>query len=100
MSDLSKQVYDYVAKVPKGNVTTYGAIARSIGTSARVVGNILHKNINPATIPCHRVVRSDGSIATGYAFGGPDVQKAQLQSEAVIFTNNRVDLDQSLWQPQ
>ncbi len=100
MSNITEQVYEIVKRMPRSKVTTYGAIARAIGTSPRVVGNALHRNIDPATIPCHRVVRSDGSIASGYAFGGPDIQRAQLEAEGVHFNGLRVDFARSLWQPE
>ena len=100
MSSIGERVYALVKRIPRGKITTYATIARDIETSPRVVGNVLHRNADPATIPCHRVVRSDGSIASGYAFGGPDVQRAQLEAEGVRFKGNTVDLSVSLWQPE
>ncbi len=63
-------VYDIVAQIPEGKVTTYGDIARALGhpRASRVVGRILNKNPKPIATPCHRVIRSDGNIG-GYAFG-------------------------------
>jgi len=59
----SKQVYELTKKIPKGRVTTYGEIARALGNLgySRAVGNALKKNDNKA-VPCHRVVRSDGTV--------------------------------------
>ena len=71
MSNAEK-VYHAVKCIPKGKVSTYGRIAESIGVpkAARMVGQMLHKNPDPQTISCHRVVFSDGSLSENFAFGG------------------------------
>lgn len=86
------QVYDLVAKVPKGKVTTYGSLAKTVGVDPRVIGFALHANSDPKNVPCHRVINSKGEISSGYAFGGPDVQKEMLEIEGVKFENGKVDL--------
>jgi methylated-DNA-protein-cysteine methyltransferase-like protein len=79
------RVWQATQTIPKGHVATYGQIARMIGThDARRVGYALHANCNPK-VPCHRVVFADGSLAPGYAFGGPDEQRKKLESEGVEF---------------
>lgn len=87
------RVWQKTREIPKGKVSTYGQIARMIETrDARRVGQALHANRDPKT-PCHRVVFADGSLAPGYAFGGPDEQRKRLGSEAVKFTKSgKVDL--------
>ncbi|MBI2097317.1 MAG: methylated-DNA--[protein]-cysteine S-methyltransferase [Candidatus Vogelbacteria bacterium] len=85
-------VFEVVRLVPRGQVTTYGAIAKLTGLGPRIVGQILHRNQRPRKIPCHRVVRSDGSLAAGYAFGGPTAQKKKLLAEGIIFKNGCVQL--------
>lgn len=90
-------VYTFVAKIPKGKVTTYGQIARLADTGPRVVGKYLHQNEDPKNVPCHRVVHSDGTLAPSYAFGGSDKQLHLLKQEGVNFKNSRVDLKSSLW---
>lgn len=69
MSSFSEKVYSVVAKIPKGQVLTYKQVAKKAGSplAFRAVGNILNKNFN-SSIPCHRVVRSDGKIG-GYNRG-------------------------------
>lgn len=54
----TKRIYEAVKKIPKGKVATYGQVAKMAGNPrmARAVGNALHKNPDPSTIPCHRVV--------------------------------------------
>ena len=64
---LFEQVYKIVRQIPKGKVTTYGVIARKLGTrDSRKVGYALHANPDPET-PCHRVVNKDGKLADSYA---------------------------------
>lgn len=89
-----QHVWLAVAKIPSGQVATYGDIARLIGTrDARRVGHALHANRNSA-VPCHRVVFSDGSLAAGYAFGGEGKQRRKLEAEGVKFTDEgKVDLE-------
>lgn len=92
-------VYELVRQIPYGKVLTYKAIADILGIKdIRLVGFALHRNKYPDIIPCHRVVRNDGSVAKGYVFGGTKKQLEKLHEEGVIFNkNNRVDLVKSLW---
>jgi methylated-DNA-protein-cysteine methyltransferase-like protein len=87
-SNFFNRVYEIVRKIPKGKVMTYGEIANILGTKdARRVGHALHANSDPKT-PCHRVVNKDGRLAPGYAFGGPNEQRAKLLAEGVDFKDN------------
>ena len=87
------KVYEVVGKIPKGKVTTYGTISKIIGVDPRVVGYALHANRDPKNVPCHRVINSKGKISSGYAFGGPDIQKKMLIKERIKFDKeNCVDL--------
>lgn len=90
-------VYQLLLKIPKGKVTTYGAIGKQLGLNPRHVGQILHKNEGAPKIPCHRVIKSDGTIAAGYAFGGPDMQRKMLEKEGVVFIKNRVEKNQFIF---
>ena len=67
---FTERVYDVVAGIPRGKTMTYGEVARRAGSphAARAVGNIMHNNPDTKRVPCHRVVRSDGTIG-GYARG-------------------------------
>ena len=69
MKSFTQKVYDVVSKIPKGSTLTYKEVAKRAGSSdaSRAVGNILNKNYD-STIPCHRVVRSDGKTG-GYNRG-------------------------------
>ena len=95
-----RRVYDMVRQVPCGMVATYGQIAKLVGEPrrARYVGYALHVNPEPGDIPCHRIVFADGRLAEGFAFGGPEVQRALLEDEGVAFlANGHVDLQASRW---
>lgn len=87
-----ERVFQIVSQIPQGKVATYGQIARMTDTGPRAVGRYLHKNEDPKTFPCHRVVHSDGSLAGGFAFGGKDEQLRLLESEGVVFQNGRINL--------
>lgn len=84
------KVYDLVSKIPKGKITTYGAISRAVGIDPRVVGYALHANKNPDNVPCHRVINSKGKISSGFAFGGPDIQRQMLKKEGVKFNKDEI----------
>lgn len=93
-------VYAAVLQIPAGRVATYGQIALLAGRprASRIVGGALHRNPSPGVIPCHRVVFRDGSLAPGFAFGGPQAQRAMLEAEGVGFLpDGRVRLDRYLW---
>ncbi|MBS6948408.1 MAG: MGMT family protein [Bifidobacterium scardovii] len=84
---FNARVYEVVRRIPRGMVVTYGQVAALAGNprNARFVGFALHANPEPGVIPCHRVVFRDGSLAPGFAFGGPDEQRTLLEEEGVPF---------------
>lgn len=89
-------IYSEVKLIPKGRVASYGYIACRLGNPglSRVVGYALHSNPDQSSIPCHRVVMKDGSLAPGFAFGGADEQRRLLEREGVSFLpDGRVDME-------
>ncbi len=96
-----RRVYEVVGRIPSGKVATYKLIADILDTrDVRRVGHALHANPDGSQTPCHRVVFSDGRLAPGYAFGGPNEQRRRLELEGITFTNEeKVDLQAHLWQP-
>lgn len=86
------KVYEFTKKIPKGKVATYRSLAIAIGSPRASIGvaMVLSKNFDPK-IPCHRVVRSDGSLG-GYNRGGIAAKAKLLQSEGVEIENNWVDI--------
>ncbi|MEM6821072.1 MAG: MGMT family protein [Verrucomicrobiota bacterium] len=94
VTNFQQRVYDALMKIPKGRVTTYQEIAHHLGMrSPRAIGQALKKNPFAPEVPCHRVIRSDGSIG-GYAgkTEGEKIRKKRklLESEGVIFDKKGV----------
>lgn len=85
LSPLVQRVFLAVEQVPQGKVATYKGIALVVGTHPRAIGRILHNNPDPDRFPCHRVLKSDGTIASGFAFGGPGRQQQLLEQEGIVF---------------
>lgn len=96
-----ERVYNVVLEIPRGKVLSYGDVARLAGSprSARQVGWALHVNPRPGEIPCHRVVFKDGTVSSGFAFGGPQVQRAMLEAEGVEFSGDgSIDMSKFRWE--
>jgi len=93
-ADIYQEVYDLLLTIPRGKVTSYGAIGRKLGINPRYVGRILHLNPGAPSVPCHRVIRSDCRLAGGYALGGNAGQREHLEAEGVVFVSqDRVSRD-------
>lgn len=111
--DFFERVYNVVARIPTGKVTTYGAIARhlGIGGSARMVGWALNKTleshrpdefskpVGEPMLPCHRVVNRNGEL-TGRPWFGGDTMEQLLRSEGIAFDDQgRVKMELHFWKP-
>ena len=96
----AKLIYHLVQLIPSGKVITYGLAARLTGVnSAQAVGQILHRNRDPA-VPCYKVVFANGQLSDQYAFGGKPHQARRLLADKVrLASESQVDLSTSLWQP-
>mgnify|MGYP001160784061 FL=1 len=83
-TEFQKKVWKEIYKIPKGQTKTYKEIAILVGSpkSSRAVANACGKNPFPITIPCHRVIKSDGSIGGYSAKGGIRKKKALLSEES------------------
>jgi len=88
--DFTEQVWRECARIPRGNVSTYGKIARAIGRpgAARAVGNALNKSPGMPKVPCHRVVRGNGKIG-GFA-RGKRAKIRLLEKEGASIQNGKV----------
>ncbi len=90
ISIFQKRVLEAVKRIPRGKVLTYKEIAKLANSpkAYRAVGNILNKNPDIKTIPCHRVIRSDGQVG-GYRFG---TQKkiSLLKKEGVLIRKRNI----------
>ena len=90
VSDFTRRVLTATAETPYGETRTYGEIARAIGSpgATQAVGNALGANPVPIVIPCHRVIRGDGSM--GWYTGGQEIKRALLDLEGVHFPVQQV----------
>ena len=79
------KVWSYLKKIPKGSVRTYSQVAKSIGKplAVRAVANAIGKNPYAPKIPCHRVIRSDGSLGGYSGKGGIKTKKLLLKKEGI-----------------
>lgn len=90
------RVYELVDRIPAGRAASYGQIALMLGNprASRAVGYALRACKNPA-LPCHRVLRADGSPTCAFP---PGLQRAMLEAEGVPFTKEgRVDFARCRW---
>ncbi|HMR83912.1 MAG TPA: MGMT family protein [Niabella sp.] len=98
-----EQVFDIARQIPKGRVTSYGAIARCIGTgkSARLVGWAMNgSNKVKPKVPAHRVVNSVGLLSGKHAFKTPTLMEELLAKEGIKVKNDKVvDFKKLFWNP-
>ena len=89
-SEFQRQVLMAEYQIPWGSISTYQKIAQYIGRkkAARAVGNALARNPFPIIIPCHRAIRSDGSL--GGFQGGLEMKRTLLENEGFIFNKDKV----------
>ena len=98
-----QRVYEVAQLVPKGRVTTYGAIARYLGTgqSARVVGWAMNSSFSKEEfVPAHRVVNRDGVLTGKHHFGTSGIMAQLLRNEGINITDDRiVNFKTCFWDP-
>ena len=100
--DFFERVYDVVRKIPRGRVTSYGAIANYLGGSARVTGWAMNNchSVKPK-VPAHRVVNRNGLLTGKMHFGSPTAMQDLLESEKVkVMDDKVVDFDKLFWDPE
>jgi methylated-DNA-protein-cysteine methyltransferase-like protein len=102
--DFFVRVWEVTRSIPYGRVTSYGAIAKCLGTkySSRMVGWALNKThgVYPQ-VPAHRVVNRNGALTGKYHFETPSAMEEALKNEGVMTENNQVvDFDKLFWDPQ
>lgn len=85
-TEFQLKVWAYLRKIPRGSVKTYSQIAKAIGKplAVRAVASAIGKNPYAPKIPCHRVIRSDGSLGGYSAKGGVRAKKKLLKNEGII----------------
>lgn len=99
--EYRERVYQIVRRIPRGRVMTYGQIAELLGDgyTPRTVGFVMHAS--PSGTPWHRVLNAQGACSTGRVVLPHDKQQRLLESEGVLFGDNRrCDLESFLWLPR
>ena len=82
---FQRKIWTYLRKIPRGNGKTYSQVAKAIGKplAVRAVANAIGKNPYAPKIPCHRVIRSDGSLGGYSGKGGVKTKKFLLKKEGI-----------------
>lgn len=97
-----ERVYHIAKQIPPGKVTTYGAIAKALGTakSARMVGWAMNASHLLEDVPAHRVVNRNGFLTGKHHFDGTNLMQQLLENEGIVVLNNQIqNLEDHLWQP-
>jgi methylated-DNA-protein-cysteine methyltransferase-like protein len=98
-----ENVYEVVKLIPYGRVTSYGAIARYLGSpgAARMVGWAMNQSHHAEEfIPAHRVVNRNGMLTGKHHFDGPEVMAELLSNEGMEIISNQIkDFDRYFWDP-
>lgn len=98
---FSQEVYNLVARIPRGRVMTYGQIAALCGQprAAIIVGQIAHWG--PPDLPWQRVVNKSGGLARGYTSGGREAHRRDLEADGVEISDElTVDVTRLIWWPK
>lgn len=103
MSDFFEKVYEVVKKIPPGRVTSYGAIAKYLGTtgSARMVGWAMNaSHTHREFVPAHRVVNRNGLLTGKRHFDTPNAMKELLENEGLKFDGDQIiNFKERFWDP-
>jgi methylated-DNA-protein-cysteine methyltransferase-like protein len=97
------KVYEVVRKIPEGRVTSYGAIAKYLGTarSSRMVGWAMNASHKDPSVPAHRVVNRNGLLTGKHHFGGTTIMQQLLENEGVRVQDNKIlNFENHFWDPQ
>lgn len=97
-----ERVYAIARQIPFGKVTSYGAIAKALGTarSARMVGWAMNASHNLGDVPAHRVVNRNGLLTGKFHFEGTNLMQQLLESEGIeVVENQIIHFDEHFWQP-
>ena len=100
--DFFRDVYDVVRLIPEGRVTSYGAIAKYLGSarSSRMVGWAMNASHRLPDVPAHRVLNRNGLLTGKHHFGNPNEMQRLLESEGIIVKDDQVQNFLSLfWDP-
>ncbi len=103
MSDFFNRVYEVVKQIPPGKVTSYGAIARYLGTggSARMVGWAMNASHSHSEfVPAHRVVNRNGLLTGKHHFDNPNAMQELLEAEGFKIEDDQIlNFKENFWDP-
>ncbi|GLU53082.1 MGMT family protein [Dyadobacter frigoris] len=102
-NDFFENVYDVVRLIPKGRVTSYGAIAAYLGSKrgARMVGWALGNSYTQHNVPAHRVVNRNGLLSAKHQFETPTAMQEKLESEGLEIKDDKVqNWNNKFWDPE
>ena len=93
-------IYEVVKLIPSGRVTSYGAIAKYLGTGARMVGWAMNAAHTLPEVPAHRVVNRNGLLTGKFHFETPTAMQEALENEGIKIENDKVqDFGKVFWDP-
>lgn len=93
------EVYEVVKLIPKGKVSSYGAIARYLGTSPRIVGWAMN-SVRGSGVPAHRVVNRNGVLTGKMHFDPPQKMQEQLEKEGLQISDDQIlNFQEHFWDP-
>ncbi|WP_281637060.1 MGMT family protein [Flavobacterium marginilacus] len=98
-----ERVYTVVRQIPYGKVTSYGAIAKTLGAtrSARMVGWAMNAAHNLEDVPAHRVVNRKGLLTGKHHFDGTNLMQQLLESEGIVVVDNQImNFEAVFWIPE
>jgi methylated-DNA-protein-cysteine methyltransferase-like protein len=98
-----ERVYAVARRIPYGKVTSYGAIAKVLGSarSARMVGWAMNAAHNLEDVPAHRVVNRKGLLTGKHHFDGTNLMQQLLESEGIVVIDNQImDFESVFWEPE
>jgi methylated-DNA-protein-cysteine methyltransferase-like protein len=100
--DFFLRVYEVVKQIPYGKVTSYGAIAKALGTprSSRTVGYAMNASHSDSEVPAHRVVNRNGVLTGKHHFPGTNLMQQLLESEGIIIKEDQIaNFKENFWDP-
>lgn len=101
-TNFFERVYEVVKLIPEGRVTSYGAIAKKLGSakSSRMVGWAMNASHNLEEVPAHRVVNRKGLLTGKHHFQGTNLMQQLLENEGIIIIENQIqNFENVFWDP-
>lgn len=95
-----EEIYEVVKLIPEGRVTSYGLIAKYLGTGARMVGWAMNAAHTLHDVPAHRVVNRNGLLTGKFHFETPNTMQDRLEAEGILIQNDKIiNFKDVIWDP-